>query len=123
MTPRMMMVLAAALSAAGVALGAFGAHALKARATEEMLTVWQTAVQYHLLHALALFGIGLLARQPAEISVSIPAALMLAGVLLFSGSLYVLVLSGTRAFGMITPFGGVAFIAGWLWLAFAVWRA
>lgn len=122
MAPRLLISLAALLAAIGVAFGAFGAHSLKPRVAAEMLAVWQTGVQYHLVHALALFGIGLLAQHRPELPLTIPAALMLAGALLFCGSLYVLVLSGTHAFGMVTPLGGVAFIAGWLWLAIVVWR-
>ena len=107
----------------GVALGAFGAHGLKARVPAEMLTVWQTGVQYHLVHALALVLIGILCQQLPETSLVRNAGwMMLIGTLLFSGSLYVMVLSGIRTLGMITPLGGVAFLIGWLLLALAAWR-
>ena len=107
----------------GVALGAFGAHGLKARVSPEMLTVWQTGVQYHLVHALALLLIGILCQLLPEASLARSAGwMMLIGTLLFSGSLYVMVLSGVRALGMITPLGGVAFLIGWLLLALAAWR-
>jgi uncharacterized membrane protein YgdD (TMEM256/DUF423 family) len=115
--------LGALAAALGVALGAFGAHALKARLSVDMLAVWQTAVQYHLWHALGLVGIGLLAQHlPASVPVRVAGWLMLAGIVLFSGSLYVLALSGVRWLGAITPFGGACLIAGWLALAYAVLR-
>jgi uncharacterized membrane protein YgdD (TMEM256/DUF423 family) len=110
-------------AALGVALGAFGAHALKSRLSADMLGVWQTAVQYHLWHALGLVAIGLLAQHLPESGVlRLAGWLMLAGILLFSGSLYVLALSGMRWLGAVTPFGGACFIAGWLALAYAVLR-
>ena len=99
--------LGALAAALGVALGAFGAHALKARLSADMLAVWQTAVQYHLWHALGLVAIGLLAQHlPASVPVRVAGWLMLAGIVLFSGSLYALALSGTRSLGAIAPFGG-----------------
>jgi uncharacterized membrane protein YgdD (TMEM256/DUF423 family) len=108
----------------GVALGAFGAHGLKDRISPEMLTVWQTAVQYHLVHALALVLIAILCQLLPEPSmVRIAGWLLLAGTLLFSGSLYAMVLSGTRMLGAITPFGGIAFLVGWLFLAIAAFRS
>ena len=115
--------LGALAAALGVALGAFGAHALKARLSADMLAVWQTAVQYHLWHALGLVGIGVLAQHLPESGVlRLAGWLMLAGIVLFSGSLYVLALSGVRWLGAVTPFGGACFIAGWLALAYAVLR-
>ncbi len=107
----------------GVALGAFGAHGLKTRVAPEMLTVWQTGVQYHLIHALGLVLIGILCQMmPAVPMVRSAGWLIIAGTILFSGSLYVMVLTDIKALGMITPLGGVAFLAGWLLLAFAAWR-
>jgi len=107
----------------GVALGAFGAHGLKARVSPEMLTVWQTGVQYHLVHALGLLLIGILCHLlPDAVQVRTAGWLLLLGTLLFSGSLYLMTLSGVRSLGMITPLGGVAFLAGWLLLVLAVWR-
>jgi uncharacterized membrane protein YgdD (TMEM256/DUF423 family) len=117
-------VLLGSLSAfLAVALGAFGAHGLKARVTPEMLTVWQTGVQYHLAHALGLVLIGILCELMPGISLIRSAGwMLLAGSVLFSGSLYIMVLSEIRALGMITPLGGVAFLIGWLLLAIAAWQ-
>jgi uncharacterized membrane protein YgdD (TMEM256/DUF423 family) len=107
----------------GVALGAFGAHGLKTKITPDMLTVWQTGVQYHLIHALGLILIGILCHLMPDAALARTAGwLLVAGSILFSGSLYVMVLTGVRALGMVTPLGGVAFLAGWLLLAVAAWR-
>jgi uncharacterized membrane protein YgdD (TMEM256/DUF423 family) len=115
--------LGALAAALGVALGAFGAHALKARLSADMLAVWQTAVQYHLWHALGLVGIGILAQHlPASGPLRLAGWLMLAGIVLFSGSLYVLAASGVRWLGVVTPFGGGCLIAGWLTVVYAVLR-
>ena len=102
-----------------VALGAFGAHGLKNRVTAELLTVWQTAVLYHLVHALGLLLVGLLA---VHLPVKSAGWTLQAGIVLFSGSLYLMVLTGIRPLGVVTPLGGVAFLAGWLLLALAALR-
>lgn len=104
----------AVLMALAVAAGAFGAHGLAARVSEADLATWRTAALYHMVHALALVALGATGRlQQAQ-----PAGwLLLAGILVFSGSLYVLVLSQQRWLGAVTPIGGLAFIAGWLVLA------
>jgi len=108
---------------ATVILGAFGAHALEGQLSAQQLTWWHKAVNYQGLHSLALLATGLLAL------VVIPSGMLkwagwlfLAGILLFSGSLYALALSGIRGLGMLTPFGGLAFMAGWVCLAVAAWR-
>ncbi len=107
----------------GVAFGAFGAHGLKSRVTTEMLTVWQTGVFYHLVHALALVLIGILCQlMPDTALVRCAGWTLLGGTVLFSGSLYVMVLSDIRALGIITPLGGVAFLVGWLLLGVAAWQ-
>ena len=107
-----------------VAMGAFGAHALKKTLTPDLLAVYQTAVNYHVYHALGLLAVGLLALHLPETALLRWAGILLAvGVLVFSGSLYALSLSGIRGLGAITPFGGGALIAGWLLLAVAVVRA
>jgi len=124
MTARLALILASLLLALAVALGAFGAHALKSRLAPDLQAVWQTAVEYHAWHALGLFGVGLyLLHRPEVAGTAWSAWLFIAGIVLFSGSLYALALTGTRAFGAVTPIGGTAFIAGWLALALAVWRS
>lgn len=103
----------------GVACGAFGAHALKTRLAPDLLAVWKTAVEYQLYHALALVLIGLIASSRPSIALTNSAICMALGVLLFSGSLYVLALSGVRWLGAITPIGGLLLLAGWALLFWA----
>jgi uncharacterized membrane protein YgdD (TMEM256/DUF423 family) len=101
-----------------VSLGAFAAHGLRARLDADMLGTFQTGVQYQMYHALALFGIGLLSLHfPTSTILRNSGFLIMAGIVLFSGSLYVLSLSGIRWLGAITPIGGVAFLCGWGLLA------
>jgi uncharacterized membrane protein YgdD (TMEM256/DUF423 family) len=103
--------------ASAVALGAFGAHALKSSIKDEkLLKTWDTAVQYHFIHSLALLAIPSNHIGPRGLW---GIRLLSAGILLFSGSLYLLVLSGKKSLGAITPIGGVAFILGWIFLATA----
>lgn len=109
----MWLVIAALTGATGVVLGAFGAHALRARLDPAALATWQTAVQYHLIHALALLALALFARVSGR-SVTLPSALLVAGVTLFSGSLYLLATAGWKWLGPVTPLGGLCLIAGWL---------
>lgn len=126
MTPSARFFLAAGglLALAAVALGAFGAHALKARLAAEMLAAWRTGVEYHVYHALGLLAVGLLAiRFPESALLKGSGWLMLAGIALFSGSLYALALSGERWLGALTPVGGIAFIAAWVLFVAAVLRA
>jgi uncharacterized membrane protein YgdD (TMEM256/DUF423 family) len=123
MTPRIALTLAAVLMFVGVAAGAFGAHALRARLAPDALSIWQTAVQYHLWHALGLLAAGLLLLQrPDSAPLGVASWLFLAGIALFSGSLYALALTGTRGLGALTPIGGIAFLAGWAAIAWAAWR-
>jgi uncharacterized membrane protein YgdD (TMEM256/DUF423 family) len=96
-----------------VALGAFGAHGLRAMVTPEMLAVFETGARYQMYHALALVAIGLTFARLEGRTVAAAAWLFVAGTVLFSGSLYVLTLTGTRWWGAVTPLGGVAFLAGW----------
>ena len=101
----------------GVALGAFGAHGLKNILPPDMLTVFETAVRYHMYHAFAILIVAVLVEK---VPVAILAGRLFGlGILLFSGSLYLLSLTGIRSFGMITPFGGLAFLAGWGVLLYA----
>jgi len=120
--PNLFLALASINGFIAVALGAFAAHGLRSRLTPELLATFQTGVQYQMYHALALFGVGLLALQfPNTNLIRIAGFLFVAGIILFSGSLYVLALSGIRWLGAITPFGGVAFLAAWgclCWFAF-----
>ena len=118
---KLILILGAINAALAVLLGAFGAHGLKARMTVEMLAVYQTGVHYHLFHALGLLAVGIVALHIVD-SVYLKWAgwLMLAGIILFSGSLYVLSLSGLRWLGMVTPFGGLAFIAAWVVFVIAI---
>ena len=104
-----------------VGLGAFGAHGLKQKLSADMLAVYQTGVQYHFYHALGLIAVGLiLLHYPASKPVAISGWLMQVGIVLFSLSLYVLSLTGMRGLGIITPFGGVAFLSAWGMLAYGV---
>jgi uncharacterized membrane protein YgdD (TMEM256/DUF423 family) len=124
MTGRPAVSAGAALMAIAVALGAFGAHALKARVAPEALALWQTAVEYHVWHALGLLATGLIMLQlPDARALRLVAWLFASGILLFSGSLYGLALGAPRVLGVVTPFGGVAFIAGWAVLSIAAARA
>ncbi|MBW8887685.1 MAG: DUF423 domain-containing protein [Fibrobacteres bacterium] len=110
--------IAAALGFLGVALGAFGAHALKSRLSADMLEVWHTGVLYHLIHALALLALALYARAAASPApITAPAIGFVVGIILFSGSLYALALTGFRPLGAITPFGGLSFLFAWGWIA------
>ena len=108
--------IAGVLGAIGVALGAFGAHGLEGRLAASKLDAWNTGVDYHLLHAVALLSLALYARATGR-PVALPAAAFSAGILLFSGSLYGLALDGPRWLGPVTPVGGLCFIVGWLSLA------
>jgi uncharacterized membrane protein YgdD (TMEM256/DUF423 family) len=123
MTARLALALAAVLLFVAVAAGAFGAHALKTRLEPELLAAWLTAVQYHFWHGLALLASGLLLMQkPESAALGIAAWLFVAGIVLFSGSLYALALTGIRVLGAVTPIGGVAFLAAWAAFAWAAWR-
>jgi uncharacterized membrane protein YgdD (TMEM256/DUF423 family) len=103
-----------------VGLGAFGAHGLKSRITPDLLDVYQTGVHYHMFHALGLILVGVIAHWLSNSNlVAWSGGLILSGIIIFSGSLYILSLTGIRTFGAITPVGGVAFLAGWILLAYA----
>lgn len=106
-----------------VGLGAFAAHGLRGRVPEADLTIFQTGAHYHLVHAVAMVVVGLAALHLRHRGVSAAGWLFLVGILLFSGSLYSLGFTGSRALVMLTPVGGTAFLAGWLALAWAALRA
>ena len=110
------------LGALGVALGAFGAHALKTRVSTEMVVIWETGARYHVVHAVALLATGWACDRWPGTFAGGAGWLFAAGIVLFSGSLYALVLTGARALGAITPVGGACFIAGWVFLAVAAMR-
>ena len=105
--------------AIGVALGAFGAHGLKSRVTEDLLVVFETGVRYQMYHALALLAVGWASTRWPGPWTSASGWLFLVGIVVFSGSLYLMTLTGARWLGAITPIGGLAFIAGWVSLALA----
>lgn len=105
-----------------VAAGAFGAHALEDRLGEQRLRTYQTGVLYHLIHSLALVAAGWAVGRFGGAAAAVAGWSFVAGVVLFSGSLYALALTGVRQLGMITPFGGVAFLVGWAALAYTAWR-
>ena len=120
---RLLYIGAAAAGFLGVAFGAFGAHALRARLTPEMLAVFETGVRYQMYHAFATCAAAwAVARWPRRVF-GVAGGLFFAGIVVFSGSLYALALSGERWLGAITPLGGVAFLAGWLCLAWGAWSA
>jgi uncharacterized membrane protein YgdD (TMEM256/DUF423 family) len=123
MSARMAIVVAAALLFAAVALGAFGAHALRSRLAPDMMAIYQTAVQYHFVHALGLLAVGILLLQKPDGRILAAAGwLLVAGIVLFSGSLYLLALTGVRALGVVAPVGGAAFLAAWAAVAWSAWR-
>lgn len=106
-----------------VVMGAFGAHSLKTKISGDMLSVFQTAAQYHFYHSLGLMIIGILAIFfKSEKYLRIAGWMMFTGIILFSGSLYVLSITSTRWVGIITPFGGIAFIISWVFVAISVWN-
>jgi uncharacterized membrane protein YgdD (TMEM256/DUF423 family) len=120
---RVFLLLAALAGFSGVALGAFAAHGLKGQLSAEYLAVFHTGVHYQLVHALALFGVALLGERLPGRLVKAAGILFALGILLFSGSLYALTLSGLGKLGMITPLGGLCFLAGWLCLGLAAFRS
>lgn len=108
--------------ALAVALGAFGAHGLKSQLSTEMLQTFKTGVDYHFYHALGLLLIGILAVSFPSDLIKWSAILLTAGIILFSGSLYALAITGIKWLGAITPLGGLSFIAGWVLLFLAIWK-
>ncbi len=115
-------ILGSLFGASGVGLGAFAAHGLRDQLSPEHLTVFETAVRYQMYHALALLGVGIVGMRVENLSMQIAGAAFVLGILLFSGSLYLLTLTETRGLGIITPFGGLAFIVGWLALAWGTFN-
>ncbi|MCU7813858.1 MAG: DUF423 domain-containing protein [Candidatus Thiodiazotropha sp. (ex Lucinoma kastoroae)] len=119
---RQFLIIAAMSGLLLVLLGAFGAHALETRIPSAHLVWWQKAVSYQGIHTLALFGTALLALQHPSLPLRFAGWSFITGILLFSGSLYLLALTGQRGLAMLTPIGGTAFIVGWFALVLAAWR-
>ena len=120
---RVFAALAATSGFVAVAAGAFGAHALKTRLTPDLLTVFETASRYQMFHALALLAVAWACTKWPGRAATASGWCFVAGTLVFCGSLYALALTGVRGLGAIAPVGGVLFLAGWLLLAWAAWRA
>jgi uncharacterized membrane protein YgdD (TMEM256/DUF423 family) len=116
------LALAGVLLALATVCGAFGAHALKSQLAPDRLQLWETAVRYQFFQSLGLLGVGLTLRAADEGAVRLAGILIVAGIVLFCGSLYALSFSAPRAVGALTPVGGLAWIAGWLMYAWALWR-
>lgn len=123
MSERVLVLIAAINMMIAVGAGAFGAHGLKSTLSADMLAVWHTAVTYQVMHALGLLGIALLMPRFGQPLLGLAGVVMLAGIVIFCGSLYALSLSGIRILGAITPIGGVAFILAWALVAWAAYRA
>jgi uncharacterized membrane protein YgdD (TMEM256/DUF423 family) len=119
---RSFLLLAGFFGLTGVALGAFAAHGLKNRLGADYLAVFQTGVHYQLIHALALFGVALLSLHAPGRLLGAAGGLFALGIVLFSGSLYLLTLTGIGKLGIITPIGGTAFLAGWVCLMLVAWN-
>lgn len=123
MTDRQLIIIASLTLLVGVAAGAFGAHGLKRILSADLISVWQTAVLYQLIHGLGLLAIAALGARFGSPLLSTAGIFMFAGIVIFSGSLYILALTGVKWLGAITPIGGVAFIVAWALLALAAYRA
>ena len=119
---RVLLLLAALFGFTGVGLGAFAAHGLQGQLSAEYLAVFHTAVHYQMLHALGLLGLAASWQRLGGRLLTAAGVCFCVGILLFSGSLYALTLSGISALGMITPAGGLTFLAGWFCLGLAAWR-
>jgi len=123
MTQNNLMVTGCVMAALGVIMGAFGAHGLESQLSADRLEVYKTAVDYHLYHALGLIVLGTATKlTESSLLLSWSANIMLAGIVLFSGSLYLLTLTGLSWLGAVAPFGGTAFIIAWLLFAIGMWR-
>lgn len=120
---RSCLLAACALGFLGVAGGAFGAHALRGRLSPEMLAVFETGVRYQMYHTLALLMTGILLGRTGSGLIALSGALFFTGTLIFSGSLYALVLSGVRAFGAVTPLGGLLLLCAWICLGTGLFKS
>jgi len=121
---RLFFSIASLLGGVAVALGAFGAHAMRGKVAENLLANYETGVRYHFYHALALFAVVIaIQRWPTSSLPTIAGWLFIIGIAIFSGSLYVMAFTGLRWLGAITPIGGVALIGGWICLLLVAWRS
>lgn len=120
---KLFLILGSLNMALSIALGAFGAHGLAGKVSERMLANWQTGAHYHIIHGVALLAVALLIdRLGSSPLVTTAGWLLQIGIILFSGSLYAMALTGVTKLGAITPFGGIAFIVGWILVAVAAFR-
>lgn len=122
MMSKTILMTASVLLTLAVAIGAFGAHGLKAHLSTEMMQVYKTGVEYHFYHALGLLIIGVLSISMPSGFLNWSAIFLTVGIILFSGSLYILAVTGIKWLGAITPLGGLSFITGWMLLFVAVWK-
>ncbi len=121
--PKIFLLLGSIFLFLGVALGAFAAHILKEKLPSDLFNVFEVGVRYHMYHALGLLAIAWVIVQFPEVQGDVSGWFFIAGIIIFSGSLYSMSLSGLRWLGAITPIGGVCFLIGWGWLAWKVWKA
>jgi uncharacterized membrane protein YgdD (TMEM256/DUF423 family) len=119
---KVFLIIASISACTAVALGAFAAHLLKDKLSPDLFAIFEVGVRYHMYHALALFAVAWCVTQFPSSSVSVSGWLFIAGTVVFSGSLYILSMTGMRWLGAITPLGGISFLAGWIWLAWCVWK-
>jgi uncharacterized membrane protein YgdD (TMEM256/DUF423 family) len=119
---KIILMIASVLLVLAVAIGAFGAHGLKSHLSDEMMQVYKTGVEYHFYHALGLLLVGLLAISIPSAFLNWSAICLTLGVVLFSGSLYLLAITGIKWLGAVTPLGGLSFIAGWVLLFLGIWK-
>ena len=115
-------VIGALLSAIGVIIGAFGSHSLKTKLNPEELVIYDIATRYLMYHSIGIISLGILAYNVPDSVVEIPIIIMLIGIILFSGSLYLISIKGYTKLGIITPFGGTAFIVSWVLLAINIFK-
>ena len=115
-------IIGALLSAIGVIIGAFGSHSLKTKLNPEQLVIYDIATRYLMYHSIGIISLGILAYNVPDSVVEIPIIIMLIGIILFSGSLYLISIKGYTKLGIITPFGGTAFIVSWILLAINIFK-